>query len=318
MLEGFFDYLSSLFHSQAYEPWRIAIELLMIGAVVYTVLRFLHGTRGAKLLQGMIILLVSSFLVVRVLADQMNLERVEELFRPFVWTVLLTTLIVFQPELRRGLMSIKFPFRILRRQSEIEELVEPIAASCRQFSKNKIGALIALERDVGLNNVIDNGVRLDALLSPQLLSSIFWPGSPLHDMGVVVREQMVAAAACQFPLFDVEGYDLSLGSRHRAGISLSLDCDAVIIIVSEETGGISIAERGRLYRNIPSEAFGRVLKQHLAGQHIWERGTFMPEEYSKKPEPGDRRTQGKGKSGEAGDIPETKTKEQKKTSNATA
>ncbi len=315
MLEGILDYLGSLFYSQAYEPWRIAVELLMIGAVVYAVLRFLHGTRGASLLQGMIILLVSSFLVVRVLADQLNLERVEELFRPFVWTVLLTTLIVFQPELRRGLMSIKLPFRFLRRQSEIEELVEPIAVACRQFSKNKIGALIAIQRDDGLNFVVKDGVQIDAQLTPQLLGTIFWPGSPLHDLGVVIRDQTVVAAACPFPLDESREYNFAMGSRHRAGLGLSLDSDALVVIVSEETGAISIAEHGWLDSNISPDAFSQVLKRHLSGQHVWEGGSFEAGGYPTSGSAGGK-GQSNSKVGKLGEIIESKQKDQKKAPNA--
>lgn len=263
MIQRIVDYLSTLWHSPAYDSGTILIEMLLIGTVVYIVLRFLRGTRGARLLQGLVSLLVFGLLVIRVLADQWELERIQVLMQPFIWTVLLTTLVVFQPELRRGLMRLgETRWRRIRR-SEIDRIARPIAGACAQLSKNKIGALIAIERDIGLSGLTDQGVRLDARLSPELLNTIFWPGSALHDLGTIIQHGRIAAAGCPFPLGDVEGTDRSIGSRHRAAIGLSLDSDAVIVVVSEETGGISIAEQGRLHRQIPPETLLDELRRYL-------------------------------------------------------
>jgi diadenylate cyclase len=264
MIRTITNYLQTLFYSEGYRPGEILFEMLLIGIVVYTVLSFLHGTRGARLLQGLIILLVGGFVVVNVLADWFHLERIAVLYEPFVWTVLLTTLVVFQPELRRGLMRLGETRWRRARQSEIDRIARPIATACTQLSKNKIGALIAIERDIGLSGIIDQGVPLDAKLTSELLNTIFWPGSALHDLGVIIQRGRIAAAGCQFPLGDAEGVDRSVGSRHRAAIGLSLDSDAVVVVVSEETGTISIAERGRLYRHIPADALFATLRRHLA------------------------------------------------------
>lgn len=270
MVQRILDYLSTLWHSPAYDTGTILIEMLLIGTVVYIVLRFLQGTRGARLLQGLVSLLVFGLLVIKVLADQWELERIQVLMQPFIWTVLFTTLVVFQPELRRGLMRLgETRWRRIRR-SEIDRIARPISTACAQLSKNKIGALIAIERDIGLSGLTDQGVRLDARLSPELLNTIFWPGSALHDLGVIVQHGRIAAAGCPFPLGDVEGMDRSIGSRHRAAIGLSLDSDAVIVVVSEETGSISIAERGQLYRHIPPENLLEELRRHLVRSAIAE------------------------------------------------
>jgi diadenylate cyclase len=253
-----------LIHSSAYRPETIAIEMILIGVVVYAVLRFLHGTRGAHLLQGLVIILMLGFVVVRVLADQFGLERITVLYQPFVWTALLTTLIVFQPELRRGLMRIGETRFRRAHQGQIEDMAKAIAAACAQLSKNKIGALIAIEREIGLAGLAEQGVRLDAALTPELLNTIFWPGSALHDLGVIVQQGRISAAGCPFPLGDTDGMDRSLGSRHRAAIGLSLESDAGVVVVSEETGSISIAERGRLDRHIPPEALAGMLRRRLA------------------------------------------------------
>lgn len=264
MLQSITDYLRTLWYSRAYDVGTILIEMLLIGLVVYIVLRFLQGTRGARLLQGLVSLLVFGLLIIKVLADQWGLERVQVLMQPFIWTVLLTTLVVFQPELRRGLMRLgETRWRRIRR-SEIDRIARPIASACGQLSKNKIGALIAIERDIGLSGLTDQGVKLDARLTPELLNTIFWPGSALHDLGVIVQHGRIAAAGCPFPLGDIEGMDRSIGSRHRAAIGLSLDSDAVIVVVSEETGIISIAERGSLHRHIKPETMLNELRSRLS------------------------------------------------------
>lgn len=267
-MTGIWDYISSLFTSNAYKLWSVALEMVLIGTVVYAVLRFLHGTRGARLLQGLLTLVIGGFLIVHVLAEQFGLDRIAVLYQPFVWTVLLTTLIVFQPELRRGLMRLgETRFRRVR-PSELDRIARPITTACVQLSKNKIGALIAIEREIGLAATVDQGVKLEARLTPELLNTIFWPGSALHDLGVVIQHGRVAAAGCPFPLADADGLDRSMGSRHRAALGMSLDSDAVVIVVSEETGSISIAERGRLFRHIPPDALLSTLKRHLASGSI--------------------------------------------------
>lgn len=274
------DYLRTLMQPEVYGLGVIAAELILIGVVVYTVLRFLHGTRGARLLQSIGILLVVGFLVVTVLAENFHLDRIAVLYRPFVWTIFLTALIVFQPELRRGLLRLSEARWRRDRLGEIEQVVRPITAACTQLSKNKIGALIAVERDIGLSGLAEQGVKLDARLTAELINTIFWPGSALHDLGVIVQRGRIAAAGCPFPLGDAEGLDRSIGSRHRAAIGLSLDSDAIVIVVSEETGAISIAENGRLHRHIPPETLYGTLKRYLTrNQSVsgeWTEGPDSP------------------------------------------
>lgn len=266
------DYLDSLSLPETYGLTTIAVEMIIIGIVVYTVLRFLHGTRGARLLRSIMVLTVVGFLVVTVLADRFRLDRLEVLYRPFVWTIFLTALVVFQPELRRGLMRLGETRWRRERRSQIERIARPIATACTKLSKNKIGALIAIERDIGLTGLVEQGVKLDARLSAELLDSIFYPGGALHDLGVIVQRGRVAAAGCPFPLGDAEGLDRSIGSRHRAAIGLSLDSDAVVVVVSEETGSLSIAENGRLHRHIPPDALLGMLKRHLTRSPVMDKG----------------------------------------------
>jgi len=269
--------------SSAYPSGTVVVEMVVIGIVVYSVLRFLQGTRGARLLQGLVVLMIGGFLVVHVLAQKFGLNRIDFLYGKFVWAVLLTTLVVFQPELRRGLMRLGETRFRPRRTSDIDKTARPVAAACAQLSKTKIGALIAIEKDVGLSGIASQGVKLDARLSAELLNTIFWPGSALHDLGVIIQKGRITAAGCQFPFGDTEGIDRSIGSRHRAAIGLSLDSDAVVVVVSEETGTISISENGRLYRHIPPDALFTTLRRHLASKGIARRDTVVPPRPSAPP-----------------------------------
>ncbi len=147
---------------------------------------------------------------------------------------------------------------------EVDRLIDEICRATGYLAKNKIGALIAVERDVPLGQMAGAGVRLDAVVTAELLMTIFWPGSALHDLGVIVQAGRVAAAGCQFPLVESEELESTLGSRHRAAVGLSQESDAVVVVVSEETGTISIAERGRLLRPLTVESLRRTLTEMLS------------------------------------------------------
>jgi diadenylate cyclase len=248
---------------EGYDPWAVVFELLLIGVVVYCVLRFLHGTRGARLLQGVFLLVITGFLVVRVLADAFEWTRIRILYQYFVVGVFLLTLVVFQPELRRGLMRLGETKWLRRYFSPPQAIVEPIVEAVAYLSERKVGALIAIQREARLGGVAETGVRLDAILSAELLETVFWPGSALHDMGVIVEENHIVAAGCQFPLAESDEVDRSLGSRHRAAIGLGHESDALVVVVSEETGAISVAEGGNLTRNLSPKELARVLSEGL-------------------------------------------------------
>ncbi len=261
-IRALFDYFRQL-GSGAYNLWVILIELLLIGIVIYLTLRFLQGTRGARLMRGIGVVVVASFVVVRMLAERFGWERIEFLYQYFVVAVFLITLVVFQPELRRGLMRIgeRLWFSGLFRKPD--KVVEPLVQSVSSLSKKRIGAIIAVERISGLAAIIETGVSLDAKLSAELLNTIFWPGSALHDMGVIVRQDRIVAAGCQFPLAETVDLERSLGSRHRAALGLSEESDAIVVVVSEETGAISVARDGELYRTLAPEALRTMLYQLL-------------------------------------------------------
>ncbi len=246
--------------------WSVVIaELVIIGAVIYVILKFLEGTRGLRLFRGLILILATILLIIGVLAENFHLTRIKVLARPVLYIIFFGSLIVFQPELRRGLMRLGEARWFRRLISASESTIQSITSAAKYLSANKIGALIAIERQVGLASTSESGILLDARVSAELLKTIFWPGSALHDLGVIIQENRILAAGCQFPLTDSENIDPSLGSRHRAAVGLTEDSDAVVVVVSEETGMISLAVDGKLYTNLSAHQLEDKLKQLLMG-----------------------------------------------------
>jgi len=248
---------------RSYGWWRIGVELLLIGAVVYWVVRFLRGTRGARLLKGIAFVLISLYLIIRLVASSLGLERIDFLYRAFLQFATLAIVVVFQPELRRALMRLG-ETRLFRGWSnQIDEEIDALVEAATFCSRRKIGALVAIEREVGLGGVAENGTRINGELSADLLNTIFWPNSPLHDLGVVVSQGRVAYAGVQFPLAESGELEKELGSRHRAAVGMSQESDAVVLVVSEETGDVSIAERGQLIRKLTPEGLRGLLTELL-------------------------------------------------------
>ncbi|HZL38545.1 MAG TPA: diadenylate cyclase CdaA [Tepidisphaeraceae bacterium] len=243
---GFFRALHS------YPWWQVAIELLLIGLVVYWVVRFLRGTRGARMLKGVTFVLIALYVIVRLLSAAFQLTRIEYLYGQFLYIASFAVVVVFQPELRRALMRLG-ETRWFRRYREIDEEIEALVESATFLARRKIGAVIAIERDVGLGGIAESGTRLDAALTADLLNTIFWPNSPLHDLGVVISGGRVSYAGVQFPMAESGELERELGARHRAAVGMSQETDAVVLVVSEETGDMSIAERGQLIRKLTTD-----------------------------------------------------------------
>ncbi len=232
------------------QPHVVLIELAVIWVVVYIIVRFLRGTRGAGVIKGVFLLLFIGTLAILIFGQETTFERLNFLYSNFLAFASFVLVVVFQPELRRALVRLGearlFRGGGLRKARVIDEILNAVD----YLSTNKVGALIAIERQVGLRGIVDLGTLLDAEVSSNLLKTIFWPGSALHDMGVVVRGDRLVAAGVQFPLAEGEDIPQELGSRHRAAIGLSQEADALVVVVSEETGTISIAERGELTRGL--------------------------------------------------------------------
>ena len=264
-LSGFFRTL------RAYPWWQVTIELLLIGLVVFWVVRFLRGTRGARLLKGIAVVLISLYIIVRLLGSSFGLQRIEFLYSKFLIGASFAVVVVFQPELRRALMRLG-ETRLFRGWSQqIDEEIEALVESAVYCSRRKIGALVAIEREVGLGGIAESGTRVNADLSAPLLNTIFFPNTELHDLGVVVSQGRIAYAGVQFPLAESGELERELGSRHRAAVGLSQETDAVVLVVSEETGDLSIAERGRLIRKLTPDGL-----RGLLGELLGRRETGRP------------------------------------------
>jgi diadenylate cyclase len=268
MGSNFFN-LRNFFNSiQIYGWWRVAFELLLIGLFVYAVLRFLRGTRGARMLKGIGFVLVVLYLIVWLIGEELKLERIEFLYGRLLLFASFATIVVFQPEIRRALMRIG-ETRLFRNWSQqIDQDIEALVDSAAFLSRRKIGAVVAVEREVPLGSIAESGTRLNAELSAALLNTIFWPNSPLHDLGVIVSQGRVMFAGVQFPLAESGDIDRELGSRHRAAVGMSQESDAIVIVVSEETGDISVADRGRLLRKLTPDALRTLLIESLHAQAV--------------------------------------------------
>ena len=237
------------------------LDITLVAISVYFVLRLLRGTRAVQLIKG---LLVLGALIV--LTQALQLFTFNWMLKQALLPGVIAILILFQPELRLALEQIGrghiFGAGLVSMQREqITRLVDESVLSARQLSRERIGALLVIEREVGLNDVIQTGRRIDAVTSADLLRTIFYPGTPLHDLAAVIRGERIVAAGCLLPLTERRDVRGLLGTRHRAALGLSETTDAAVIVVSEETGGISLAVDGRLYSNLTPD----VLKRRLLG-----------------------------------------------------
>lgn len=244
-------------------PFVAAIEFLLIGSVVYAALRALQGTRGARLVRAVLTILVVSFAVVWLLAERFEFDRINAIYPYFLLGVFLVSLVAFQSELRTLLMKVGEGAWLRRLVNAPDEVIDPVVAAVEGMSKRKIGALIALERTAESAVIAETGVQLDAVISVELLETIFWPGSALHDLGVLINQGRIRAAGCQFPLIESVDIEKTMGSRHRAALGMSQETDAVVVVVSEETGTISVAVRGRLRRGLTPVSLREALMAEL-------------------------------------------------------
>lgn len=235
--------------------WRDLLEIVLVSFVIYRVLLLLQRTRAVQIFAG-IVLLVLAYAA----AWLLKLGMIVYLLQLVLQYGAFALLIVFQPELRAALAQLgRTPMaRLLHRMGETE-VAERIADAVERLSRSGIGAIIAVEREVGLDEFVASGSEMQAKVSADLLATIFTPYSPLHDGAVIVRGDTIVGAGCILPLSQASQLDRSLGTRHRAALGLSEESDAIVIVVSEETSAISIASNGRLRRNLTSLQVREVL-----------------------------------------------------------
>jgi len=262
LIEAITIYLSRL---RTYNPLVVAVELLLIGVVVWWVMRFLRGTRGARLVKSVVLLLVGIYIIIRLLPrnlggnEELTWSRIEFLYRNFLLFAFAAGVVAFQPELRRALVQIGQAKFFHGRRGQVTAMVDALIDSVSYMSRNKVGAIVAIERTLGLGTIMETGTPVDAEVTATLLNTIFYPGSALHDMGVIIRSGRVSAAGCQFPLAESEEVDPTLGSRHRAALGLAQDSDAAVIVVSEENGRVSLACEGHLNLGLDQEKLRAML-----------------------------------------------------------
>lgn len=243
---------------------EVLLELMIIWLVVFALVRFIQGTRAAGAVKGLLLILAVATAAVRVLGGETSLERLAYLYDRVLALVAIGLVVIFQPELRRLLIRLGEARLFRSNPGDIAARVDEIATACAYLSKARFGAIIAIERQSGLKGLTEGGTAMDAELSARLLQTIFFPGSALHDLAVVVRGQRVVAAGVQLPLADPEDMpDPSLGSRHRAAVGLTKDSDALVVVVSEETGAMRVAEGGRLSRSYESDELAGELRARL-------------------------------------------------------
>ncbi|MDD5450112.1 MAG: diadenylate cyclase CdaA [Candidatus Omnitrophica bacterium] len=236
---------------------KIALEIAIFWWVIYAVLLFIKGTRAAQLLKGVIIVILLFFIV-----QHLGLSAVSYILAKILAISVIGFLIIFQPEIRRGLARIG-QFGIFTAK---ERIVDEIVKAAAWLSERKIGAIIAIEREVGLGSYIESGVQIDSRINTDLLTTIFMPNTPLHDGGVIIQLDRVTAAGCLFPLAQDAPLTRKLGTRHRAAIGLTEETDAVVVVISEETGAISVVVGGSLTSDLSKETLSRLLTNLLYRQ----------------------------------------------------
>jgi diadenylate cyclase len=247
-------------------PWENVIEILIIYLIIYTFLRFMEGTRGEGILKGIALLILTVPILVTIIADRFDiLDRLLVIVKFFGAAAIPVVVIIVQPELRRALVRLG-QTRIFGMflGGETEGMVDQIVKAAFRMSRRKIGALIAIEREVGLQNYVERGTVLDARVSSEILCTIFFPGSDLHDGAVVIQKERIAAAGCLFPLSENPDLGSVLGTRHRAALGITDESDAIVVVVSEETGVVSFVHRGRMERPLNVAELRRLLLEYYA------------------------------------------------------
>lgn len=240
--------------------WKPVIEILILWFVIYHTILFFEGTRALQVLRGIIILLVAFFLF-----QMLGLQVLNWLLTKLFGISVIAVLVIFHPEIRQGLARLgqRHLFGTSLREEEMDSILRELSQATENLSKNKIGALIAIEKNDPLAAYIESGVLIDARVSSDLIENIFTPNSLLHDGGLIIQHGRIVAAGCLFPLTENKELSRIYGTRHRAALGLSEEVDAIVVIISEERQDISLVYRGKLYRDLSREELFSKLKDTL-------------------------------------------------------
>ncbi len=265
-MDGFFGFFENL-HSIVHPYWcngemliKSCGEIFIIFIIIYTILKIMQGTRGAGILRSLAFILVIISIGILFFLKKLELYSVNWLLAEFLPVFIIPIIILFQPEFRRALIKLGHsPFFRMFLKSETQ-IIKEVVKAVTNLSESKIGGLITIEREDGLGNYIEGGIKINSNVSSDLINTIFWPGTPLHDGAVIIQELKIAAAGCLFPLTENENIPKSFGTRHRAGIGITEETDAISVIVSEETGIISVAVGGKIGSDVTPDELRKVLE----------------------------------------------------------
>lgn len=253
-MRGFIDFISQI-------RLQDLLDIAAVSVVLYWILLLIRGTRAIQMLFGLLVLGGGY-----ILAQGASLTTLEWILENFLGSIVIVVVILFQDEIRRALAVVGTNPLTGANPREQKHLIEELVRAASVLSNKRIGALIAIERSTGLKNYIEKGTPINGTLSRDLLLSIFMPFSPIHDGAVIISRGQIAAAQCFLPLTLNPRLEKILGTRHRAALGLTEETDAVVIIVSEETGKISAASEGKLYSRLETEELRRILERMLSGE----------------------------------------------------
>lgn len=263
-LESFYnENILQYFRTLQESPWKMItfiIDVTIVILLLYYAIKVARGSRAWQLIKGIALLVL-----ITILSGALNLKILNSILSGIMNWGVIAILIIFQPELRRGLEQLgtnkltKF-FGIDKDvATKTKEDIYKVVIAASELAKNKTGALIVIERDIEIKDIIQNGVIMNADVSPQLLVNIFEPKTPLHDGAVIISDNKIAAAACVLPLADDKDIAKELGTRHRAAIGISKESDSIVVVVSEETGKISVAKDGTLIADVREDVLKKIL-----------------------------------------------------------
>lgn len=238
--------------------WKPAVEIAVLAVIIYYIFSFVRGTRGFSILTGFLVVILTLALV----SSLFDFQVLRFLLGTFSAFLAVGVVVIFQPELRRILAQLG-NLQLFQTSHEQRENIEVLIQTVERLAEVRIGALIAIEQSIQLQESVESGIAIDCVATPEMFETIFFPNNAIHDGGVIVKGDRIAYAACIYPLTRRQDLNKSLGTRHRAAIGLSEETDAIIIVVSEETGYISYAYNGQLVRHVSTEELRAFLSSVL-------------------------------------------------------
>ncbi len=256
--------MTNILYALSRLDWLSVLDIALVALIVYAGLYIIRGTPAVTLLRGLLLVVA----VTAVISSLLRLPAFNWLIRNSLPALLVAIPVIFQPELRRALERLGRAGRWLDRtasQTATQRAIIEIAKAAAMLAKQRLGALIVIEQNTGLQQYVDTGVAIDGLISAELLETIFFKNSALHDMAVIVRGDHIVAAGCMLPLSEQELAERQYGTRHRAAIGVTEQSDAISVVVSEETGTISIARNGRMVRNLDEARLRNTLQLFMRG-----------------------------------------------------